>query len=63
MQQNINICKVKDTGKICTFGQGCGSGFRDFVDPDPYWESGSGSRDKKTTKFQWKNALFSYFLK
>jgi hypothetical protein len=42
-----------------------GSGFRDFVnpDPDPYWESGSGSRDKNTKKFQWKNALFSYFLK
>jgi hypothetical protein len=31
---------------------------RDFVDPDPYWESGSGG--KKTKKFQWKNALFSY---
>jgi hypothetical protein len=32
--------------------QGCGSGygFRDFVDPDPYWES--GSRGKKTKKFQ-----------
>jgi hypothetical protein len=29
-----------------------GSGFRDFVDPDPYWESGSGSRGKKTKKFQ-----------
>jgi hypothetical protein len=40
-----------------------GSEFRDFVDPDPYWESGSRSRGKKTKKFQWKNALFSYFLK
>jgi hypothetical protein len=30
------------------------------VDPDPYWESGSGSKGKKTKKFQWKNALFSY---
>jgi hypothetical protein len=29
-----------------------GSGFRDFVDPDPYWESGSGSRGKKIKKFQ-----------
>jgi hypothetical protein len=38
------------------------SGFRDFVDPDPYWESGFGSRGKKTKKFQWKNALFSYFF-
>jgi hypothetical protein len=38
-----------------------GSGFMDFVDPDPYWES--GSRGKKTKKFQWKNALFSYFFK
>jgi hypothetical protein len=35
--------------------------FSDFVDPDPYWESGSGSRDKKMKKFQWKNALYSYF--
>jgi hypothetical protein len=35
----------------------------DFVDPDPYWESGSGSRGKKIKKFQWKNALFSYFCK
>jgi hypothetical protein len=34
------------------------------VDPDPYWESGSGSRVKKIKKFQWKNALFSFiFLK
>jgi hypothetical protein len=40
-----------------------GSGFRDFVDPDPYWESGSGSRGKKMKKFQWKNALFSYLKK
>jgi hypothetical protein len=34
-------------------------------DPDPYWESGSGSgsRGKKIMKFQWKNALFSYFFK
>jgi hypothetical protein len=35
-----------------------GSGFRDFVDPDPYWESGSGSRGKKTKKFQWKKCTF-----
>jgi hypothetical protein len=41
-------------------GQGCGSGFSDFVDPEPEWES--GSRGKKMKKFQWKNALFSYFL-
>jgi hypothetical protein len=26
---------------------GSGSGFRDFVDPDPDWESGSGSMGKK----------------
>jgi hypothetical protein len=36
-------------------------GFSDFVDPDPYWEP--GSRGKKSMKFQWKNALLSYFLK
>jgi hypothetical protein len=35
-----------------------GSGFRDFVDPDPHWESGSGSRGKKTKKFQWKKCTF-----
>jgi hypothetical protein len=35
-----------------------GSGVSDFVDPDPYWES--GSRVKKRKKFQWKTALFSY---
>jgi hypothetical protein len=39
-------------------GCGSGSGFSDLVDPDPYWESGSGG--KKMKKFQWKNALFSY---
>jgi hypothetical protein len=33
----------------------------DFVDPDPYWESGSGG--KKIKKFQWKNALYSYLKK
>jgi hypothetical protein len=38
-----------------------GSRFSDFVDPDPYPRS--GSRGKKIKKFQWKNALFSYFLK
>jgi hypothetical protein len=36
-----------------------GSGFSDFVNPDPYWESGSGSRGKIMKKFQWKNALLS----
>jgi hypothetical protein len=43
--------------------QGCGSGFSEFVDPDPYWESGSGSRGKKVKKFQWKNAILSYLKK
>jgi hypothetical protein len=28
------------------------------VDPDPNWESGSGSRGKKTKKFQWKKCTF-----
>jgi hypothetical protein len=27
-----------------------GSGFSDFVDPDLYWEFGSGSRGKKMKK-------------
>jgi hypothetical protein len=37
--------------------QGCGSGFSDFVDPDPYWwESGSRiqGQEKNIKKFQWK---------
>jgi hypothetical protein len=32
-----------------------GFGFIDFVDPDPYWES--GSRGKKIKNFQWENAF------
>jgi hypothetical protein len=53
------------SGNSCTWEQGCGSGFSNFVDPDPdpYWESGSGSRGKKIKKYQCKNALFSYFEK
>jgi hypothetical protein len=39
---------VKSEGKDTIF-QGCGSG--------------SGCRGKKTKKFQWKNALFSYLNK
>jgi hypothetical protein len=35
-----------------------GSGFSDFVDPGPYWESGSGSKGKKIEKFQWKTCTF-----
>jgi hypothetical protein len=35
-----------------------GSGFSDFVDPDPYWEFGSGSRGKKIEKLQWKKIPF-----
>jgi hypothetical protein len=38
-----------------------GSGFRDLVDPDPYWES--GSRGKKTKKFQWEKSTFWLFFK
>jgi hypothetical protein len=37
--------------------QGCGSGFRDFVDPDP----DPGAR--KLRNFSGKNALFSYLKK
>jgi hypothetical protein len=49
-------CSLNATGVL-----GCESGFSDFVDPDLYWES--GARGKKINKFQWKNALFSYFSK
>jgi hypothetical protein len=38
-----------------------GSGFSDFVDPDPYWES--GSRGKKIKKFQCKKCIFKLFKK
>jgi hypothetical protein len=40
--------------------QGCGSGFSNFVDPDPYWEaeSGSGSKGKKIKKIEWEDVLF-----
>jgi hypothetical protein len=42
----------------------------DYLDPDSLnlWirignhEPGSGSKGKKSKKFQWKNALFSYFF-
>jgi hypothetical protein len=51
-------CDIKCYGK-----QGCGSGFSDFVDPDPYWESRSGSRGKKIKKFQWEKCTFNIFLK
>jgi hypothetical protein len=34
------------------------SGFSDFVDPDPYWESGSGFRGKKIKRFHWKKCTF-----
>jgi hypothetical protein len=54
-------------------GSGFGSGFCDFVDPDlaTLWirirignpDPGSGSRGKKITKYQCKNALFSYLKK
>jgi hypothetical protein len=37
-----------------------GSGFSDFVDPDPYWKS--GSRGKKIEKFQWKKCTFYLFF-
>jgi hypothetical protein len=38
-----------------------GSGLSDFMDPDPYWES--GSRGKKVKKFQWKmHFLVIFFL-
>jgi hypothetical protein len=33
------------------------------MDPDPYWESESGSRGKKTKKFQWKKMHFLFIFK
>jgi hypothetical protein len=44
--------------------QGCGSGFSDFVDPDPYWESGfriQGAR--KVRNFIGKMHFLVIFLK
>jgi hypothetical protein len=37
----LGLCYV--VVKVC-FLQGCGTGFNDFVDPDPDWESGSRIR-------------------
>jgi hypothetical protein len=63
--------------KVNCVNQGCGSGSGSVsgsgLNPDSVilWiririgspDPGSGSRGKKIKKFQWKNALFSYFLK
>jgi hypothetical protein len=57
----IRIQRLHGSGSV--LGIRIGSGFSDFMDPDPYWESGSGSRGKKIKKYQCKNALFSYFKK
>jgi hypothetical protein len=56
--------------KTCC-NQGCGSGSGLALDSVTLWirihignpDPGSGSRGKKIKEFQWKNALFSYFLK
>jgi hypothetical protein len=45
--------------------QGCGSGFSDFMDPDPY-RIGNQDPDlgaNKLRNFSEKNALFSYYKK
>jgi hypothetical protein len=42
----------------CESGTGLDPDSETCVDPDPYWESGSGSRGKKTKKFQWKKCTF-----
>jgi hypothetical protein len=62
---NIVEEKISNVDYKETLFQGCGSGsgFRDLVDPDPYWESGSGSRGKKTKKFQWEKSTFWLFKK
>jgi hypothetical protein len=58
------ILDFRSRGRDNISNQGCGSGSgldpdsEDFVDPDPYWESGSGSRGKKIKKFQWKKCTF-----
>jgi hypothetical protein len=62
--------KLSNTGSLISRIR-IGSGFSDFVDPirignpdpDPYWESGFGSRGKKIKKFHGKNAHFSYLKK
>jgi hypothetical protein len=45
------------------FNQDFGSGFNDFVDPDPYWESRSGSRGKKIRNFSGKMHFLVIFKK
>jgi hypothetical protein len=46
-------------GDLLTCMQGCGSGpvsgsgFNDFVDPDPEWESGSRGKKMKKNKYRY----------
>jgi hypothetical protein len=42
----LHTCRLVNFSGSYGFLQGCGSG----LDPDPYWESGSGSRGKKMKK-------------
>jgi hypothetical protein len=57
--ENFTKLQYVDLNQGCGSGSGLDPDSETCVDPDPYWES--GSRGKKTKKFQWKNALFSYF--
>jgi hypothetical protein len=68
LQLRLHIFKIADPAPALDdlFHQGCGSGSGSGLDPDsetcldpdpdPYWES--GSRGKKTKKFQWKKLTF-----
>jgi hypothetical protein len=42
--------------------QGCGSGFSDFVDPDPYWESGSRIQGQENEEISVKKCTFELFF-
>jgi hypothetical protein len=37
----VDLASMRTVCQDISLKQGCGSGFNDFVDPDPYWESGS----------------------
>jgi hypothetical protein len=47
------------------FGSGSGSGFSDFLDPDPFWESGSRIRiqGQENKEISVEKCTFSYIKK
>jgi hypothetical protein len=69
ISQWFHIKRLATTKNIYRKTQGCGSGSGLAPDSATLWieiririgNPDPGSRGKKIKKFQWKNALFSYF--